>query len=104
MTMRFGLKTIAVKNMICIKEGLISATKRFKKKNSDEVSYSMMLSSIFGLEAQPAIKYDKDEVSLITKALPLWMEAQESFKKNLKTKKNAKASDFSFMDLQTGGV
>ena len=104
MTMRFGLKTIAVKNMICMKEGLVSATKNFKKKNSDEISYSMMLSSIFGLEAQPAIEYDQDEVNLIMKARPLWMEAQESFKKNLKIRKNAKASDFSLMDLQTGGV
>lgn len=104
LSMKFGLKTIAIKNLISLKEGLATVTKTYKKENTTKVPYSQMLTSIMGLDSNTELTYDQDQVTLIIKARPMWHEAQEQFKKNIQVKRNANLNDFSLSDLQTGGT
>ena len=104
LSMKFGLKTIAIKNLISLKEGLGSITKTYKASNPNKTPYSLILTSIMGLDANIDIVFNEDQTELIVKSRPLWLEAQEQFKKNIKVKRGASISDFSLSDLQTGGT
>lgn len=103
LSMKFGLKTIAVKNLISLKEGLSQVTKSYRKENPNRVPYSMIMTSIMGLDAEVDIHFDEDQTNLIIKSKPLWGEAQEIFKKNMKVRKK-NINDFHLNDLQTGGT
>ena len=87
LSMKFGLKTIAIKNMLSVRESLLQATKAYNNKNDkSRVPYSLILSSILGISEKYEKAYDIEEVTLIIRARTLWVEAQETFKKNLKQK------------------
>ncbi|CAI2362930.1 unnamed protein product [Moneuplotes crassus] len=103
LSMKFGLKTIAVKNLISLRELLANTSKSFKKKNPDKMPYAQLLLSIFGFESSPEVQYSQEQVNLIIKAKPLWMEAQEHCKKTIKIRKNSAFTNLSLVDLQVGG-
>lgn len=103
--MKFGLKTIAVKNLISLKDGLGTISKQYKKDNPGRIPYSQLLTTIMGLENdEGGLSFNQDQVNLIVKARPIWQEAQDQFKKSIQVKRNIKLSDFSLFDLQTGGT
>ena len=104
LSMKFGLKTIAIKNLISLREGLTAITKAFKATNPNKSPYSLILTSIMGLDSNVDITFNEDQTDLIIKSRPLWLEAQEQFKKNIKVKRGTNISDFSLSDLQTGGT
>lgn len=104
LSMKFGLKTIAIKNLISLREGLTAITKAFKATNPNKTPYSLILTSIMGLDSNVDITFNEDQTDLIIKSRPLWLEAQEQFKKNIKVKRGTNISDFSLSDLQTGGT
>jgi hypothetical protein len=104
LSMKFGLKTIAVKNLISLKEGLSSVTKSYRKENPTKTPFSLLLTTIMGLESDTGINLSSDQVSLIVKSRPLWQEAQEQFKKNIQVKRGGSIQNFSLFDLQTGGA
>lgn len=104
LSMKFGLKTIAVKHLLSLKEGLATVSKTFKKENPGKVSYSELLTSILGLEGSPKISYNQDQVNLIIKSKPIWNEAQENFKKVIKMRKSHSFANINLLNLQTGGT
>jgi len=104
LSMKFGLKTIAVKNLISLREGLSAVTKSYIKDNPGGTPYSLILATVMGLESDSNLSFSQEQVGLIIKSKPMWNEAQEQFKKNLQVKRGAKLSDFSLFDLQTGGT
>ncbi|CAI2367808.1 unnamed protein product [Moneuplotes crassus] len=103
LSMKFGLKTIAVKNLISLKDGLAASSKVYQKDNPGKMAYSQLLSSILGFEGSPEISYSQEQVNLIIKAKPLWNEAQEHCKKTIKIRKDSAFSKLSFADFQVGG-
>ena len=103
LSMKFGLKTKAVKSIISLKEGLSYISKNYRKDNPNRIPYSMIMTSILGLDTEVDVHYDEDETNLIIKSKPLWDEAQEIFKKNIKIR-NKNINNFNLNDLQTGGT
>ena len=69
MIMNYGLKTIALKNLISVRLGLHQNHER----NGRVDSYSLLLLRTIGLVEKP---YDEQEVGLIVKARHLFTEAQ----------------------------
>lgn len=50
--MKFGLKTIAIKNIISLRENLTSATTEYKEKDKFKMPYSEVMSVVLGIDGE----------------------------------------------------
>lgn len=107
MSMKFGLKTLAVKNVISMRMGLDKKLKALRK-NKDEgpqsVPYARFILQIMGIDDKTTQEVPQDHIDLIIKARAVFQEACDNYKRvmSIKPKKiqeKMKSTD----DLNTGG-
>ncbi|CAI2368501.1 unnamed protein product [Moneuplotes crassus] len=108
MSMKFGLKTLAVKNLIAMKMGLDKKQKALREKRHNiedvNISYAQFCLQIMGIDDKNFIEIPEDQIDCVVKARAIFQEATEAYKKamDIKPKKIQETMKVG-VDLNTGG-
>jgi hypothetical protein len=92
MSMRFGLKTLAIKNVANMKFGILKKIKTAKRKSisndlpQTQSNYGQFLLQILGIDGNPGGEVPEDHIDLVVKARAVFQEAYESYKKIMSIK------------------
>ena len=90
LSMKFGLKTLAVKNVVSMKMGIMKKLKnvRTKKQSSDgtTVPYTQFLLQLIGIDDKEGSELPVDQIDLVVKARAVFMEAVENYKRVMSIK------------------
>lgn len=106
--MRFGLKTIAVKNLISMKMGLNKKLKVIRERRSSiedsSISYSQFLLQIMGIDDKVHHEIPEDNINWVVKARAIFKEATEQYRRVMEIKpKKIQDKIKSIIDLNSGG-
>lgn len=108
MSMRFGLKTLAVKNLISMKLSLDKKQKALRDKRTNvedlNLSYAQFLLQLMGIDDKNFLVIPPDHIDIVVKARAIFQEAVEAYKKAMIIKpKKIKDTMNILVDLNSGG-
>ena len=104
LSMKFGLKTLAVKNIISMKMGFSKNLKSAKKSGEITTPYTEFLMKMLGISDDGGKEIPPDEIDLVVKARAIFIEAIENYKRVMAIRPKAIQDKMKTnIDLLSGG-